>query len=69
MKNGKEGNKDIRKNKNAQSRFSKHISGFISVFDNVYLGDKYYIFSYNKARPASESDNLVNNKKVFSNFF
>ena len=39
----------------------------MSVFDNVYLGDKYYIFSYNKARLASESDNLVNNKEVFWN--
>lgn len=49
----------------AQLRFSKHISGLMSVCVNDYLGNKHCIFSYNKARLASESDTLVNSKKVF----
>lgn len=44
----------------------KDISGFMAVFANDYLGNKYFIFSNDKASPASESDTLVNNE-VFLN--
>jgi len=50
-----------------QLSFSKDISRLMSVFVNNYLGNKYFVYSYNKARPPSESDTLVDNKEVFLN--
>lgn len=44
---------------------SKSILGLVTVFVNDYLGSKYFIFSYDKANLASESDILINKEEVF----
>lgn len=46
---------------------SKGILELVAVFVNDYLGSKYFIFSYDKASPASDSDILINNEEVFLN--
>lgn len=44
---------------------AKDISGLMAVFVSDYVGNKYFIFSYDTCSPASESDIPINNKEVF----